>query len=241
MEQGLTNATTGQKNRYAIFCLCWQALAIRMKMKPNYHVHEEMYVEARQVGWEGWGGNERMSKATLVERFLDLYDGSKQVKLLELGCGEGHHCRAFNKLGFDVTGIDISPTAIAWAKEKAKATGLKGEYFTADLTLKSLKLSERYDVAIDGNCLHCIIGEDRTTFLDHVYSSLSDNGIFFVSSLCSKDESSYETHKNNAPYRHIASQNSLIRELEKAGLQALNVKVYERENSNHITVFAIKA
>ncbi|SUP19402.1 hypothetical protein NI392_17350 [Vibrio alginolyticus] len=64
-------------------------------MKPNYQVHEDMYVEARQAGWEGWGGNERMSKAVLVDRFLELCKRPKQGKLLELGCGEGHHCRAF--------------------------------------------------------------------------------------------------------------------------------------------------
>ncbi|EOV1955241.1 class I SAM-dependent methyltransferase [Vibrio parahaemolyticus] len=206
-------------------------------MKPNYQVHESMYVEARQAGWEGWGGNERMSKAVLVERFLDLCDRPKQGKLLELGCGEGHHCRAFQKLGFEVTGIDISPTAIAWAKEKAKATGIEGKYYTADLTVESFQLPERYDVVIDGNCLHCIIGADRAIFLDHVYRNLSESGVFFVSSLCSKDE----TYRDSSPYRHIASQSGLVIELEQAGFQVLNVRVYERDTSNHITVYAIKA
>lgn len=206
-------------------------------MKPNYQVHESMYVEARQAGWEGWGGNERMSKAVLVERFLDLCDRPKQGKLLELGCGEGHHCRAFQKLGFEVTGIDISPTAIAWAKEKAKATGIEGKYYTADLTVESFQLPERYDVVIDGNCLHCIIGADRAIFLDHVYRNLSESGVFFVSSLCSKDE----TYRDSSPYRHIASQSGLVIELEQAGFQVLNVRVYERDTSNHTTVYAIKA
>ncbi|EJG0780327.1 class I SAM-dependent methyltransferase [Vibrio parahaemolyticus] len=208
-----------------------------MNMKPNYQVHESMYVEARQAGWEGWGGNERMSKAVLVERFLDLCDRPKQGKLLELGCGEGHHCRAFQKLGFEVTGIDISPTAIAWAKEKAKATGIEGKYYTADLTVESFQLPERYDVVIDGNCLHCIIGADRAIFLDHVYRNLSESGVFFVSSLCSKDE----TYRDSSPYRHIASQSGLVIELEQAGFQVLNVRVYERDTSNHTTVYAIKA
>ncbi|HCE5105595.1 class I SAM-dependent methyltransferase [Vibrio parahaemolyticus] len=212
-----------------------------MNMKPNYQVHESMYVEARQAGWEGWGGNERMSKAVLVERFLELCDRPKQGKLLELGCGEGHHCRAFQKLGFEVTGIDISPTAIAWAKEKAKATGIEGKYYTADLTVESFQLPERYDVVIDGNCLHCIIGADRAIFLDHVYRNLSESGVFFVSSLCSKDENSYETYRDSSPYRHIASQSGLVIELEQAGFQVLNVRVYERDTSKHITLYAMKA
>ncbi|HIF6137264.1 class I SAM-dependent methyltransferase [Vibrio parahaemolyticus] len=209
-------------------------------MKPNYQAHEDMYVEARQAGWEGWGGNERMSKAVLVERFLEICERPKQGKLLELGCGEGHHCRAFQKLGFAVTGIDISPTAIQWAKEKARATGIEGNYYTADLTVESLELPGRYDVVIDGNCLHCIIGADRVIFLGHVYRSLSENGVFFVSSLCSKDENSYETYRDSSPYRHIVSQSDLVVELEQVGFQVLHVRVYERETSNHITVYAIK-
>ncbi|WP_242446615.1 hypothetical protein [Vibrio sp. T9] len=56
-------------------------------MKQDYQVHEDMYVEARQAGWKGWGGNERMSKAVLVERFLELFKRPVQGKLLELGCG----------------------------------------------------------------------------------------------------------------------------------------------------------
>ncbi len=34
-----------------------------MNMKANYHVHEDMYVQARKEGWEG---NERISQAILV-------------------------------------------------------------------------------------------------------------------------------------------------------------------------------
>ncbi|AEX24574.1 class I SAM-dependent methyltransferase [Vibrio sp. EJY3] len=209
-------------------------------MKPNYQVHESMYVEARQAGWEGWGGNERMSKAVLVERFLDLCDRPKQGKLLELGCGEGHHCRAFQKLGFEVTGIDNSPTAIVWAKEKAKATATQGKYYTADLTVEPVQLPGRYDVVIDDNCLHCIIGADRAIFLGHVYRNLFESGVFFVSSLCSKDENSYGTYRDSSPYRHIASQSGLVIELEQAGFQVLNIRVYERDTSNHITVYTIK-
>ncbi|TOH45879.1 SAM-dependent methyltransferase, partial [Vibrio parahaemolyticus] len=97
-----------------------------------------------------------------------------------------------------------------------------------------------YDVVIDGNCLHCIIGADRVIFLGHVYRSLSENGVFFVSSLCSKDENSYETYRDSSPYRHIVSQSDLVVELEQVGFQVLHVRVYERETSNHITVYAIK-
>ena len=213
----------------------------RKDMKTNYLVHEEMYVQARQAGWEGWGGNERMSKPILVERFLALEGCPTRGRLLELGCGEGHHCRAFYLHGFEVTGVDISETAIAWAREKAQLADIAGEYVVADLTAASLELTERYDVVIDGNCLHCIIGNDRTTFLNHVYRLLSENGVFFVSSLCSKDGNSHHTYKDGYTYRCIPSKENLVSELEEAGFEVRNVEVYERNASNHITVYAVKA
>ncbi len=210
-------------------------------MKTNYLIHEEMYVQARQAGWEGWGGNERIFKPMLVERFLALEGRPTQGKLLELGCGEGHHCRAFCQQGFEVTGVDISETAILWAKEKAQSEGVAGTYYVADLTAESLELTERYDVVIDGNCLHCIIRNDRTTFLNHVYRLLSEKGTFFVSSLCSKDANSYHTYKDGYAYRCIPSKESLVSELERAGFEVRKVQVYERDTSNHITVCAVKA
>ncbi|AGB09773.1 class I SAM-dependent methyltransferase [Vibrio parahaemolyticus] len=211
-----------------------------MNMKANYHVHEDMYVQARKEGWEGWGGNERISQAILVQRFIELEGAPTFGKLLEVGCGEGHHCRAFFKLGFEVTGIDISPTAISWAKEKARDTGNQGAFYVADLTEKTLEIPEIYDVVIDGNCLHCIIGEDRNTFLGHIYNSLVENGVFFVSSLCAKDRNSYEITKNDHVYRHVCSQQSLITELEQSGFRVVTAYVYEREEINHITIHAVK-
>ncbi len=55
-----------------------------MNMKANYHVHEDMYVQARKEGWEGWGGNERISQAILVQRFIELEGAPTFGKLLEV-------------------------------------------------------------------------------------------------------------------------------------------------------------
>lgn len=38
-------------------------------------------------------------------------------RMLDIGCGKGRHGRTLATLGFDVTGIDISPDSIKWAKQ----------------------------------------------------------------------------------------------------------------------------
>ncbi len=40
-----------------------------------------------------------------------------QAEILDLACGKGRHSRYLNELGFEVTGIDLSPKSIAFAKQ----------------------------------------------------------------------------------------------------------------------------
>ena len=199
-----------------------------------------MYVSTKQAGLDGWGGNKRLTKCELVSRFCKLVDIPIEGKLLELGCGEGHHCRALVEAGYNVTGIDISSTAISWAEEKAITTGIDSSFLTADLTDPLLKLPQKYHVIIDGNCLHCIIGDDRSVVLNHVFNSLEDHGAFFVSSLCSKDSNNHSIYKDNCHYRHISSAPNLVTELEHCGFKIVKTEIYERQTHDHITVHATK-
>jgi SAM-dependent methyltransferase len=49
-----------------------------------------------------------------LARFLDF---SPQNKILDLACGRGRHSVYLNSGGFDVTGIDLSPKNIAYARQ----------------------------------------------------------------------------------------------------------------------------
>lgn len=40
-----------------------------------------------------------------------------ESKILDLGCGKGRHAVYLNSIGYDVTGVDLSPQSIAFAKE----------------------------------------------------------------------------------------------------------------------------
>lgn len=39
------------------------------------------------------------------------------AKIMDLACGKGRHAKYLNKLGYDVTGVDLSPESIAYAKK----------------------------------------------------------------------------------------------------------------------------
>lgn len=54
-----------------------------------------------------------------------LDNGSVQpCRTVEFGCGLGNYTRYLSSRGFDVTGVDISPTAIGIAKENARKKGV---------------------------------------------------------------------------------------------------------------------
>ena len=41
----------------------------------------------------------------------------KDGKILDVACGKGRHAKYFNKLGFEVIGIDLSQKSIEFAKK----------------------------------------------------------------------------------------------------------------------------
>src|SRR5262249_46901366 len=88
-----------------------------------YELDEDVYRQVHEAG----GSLERDSEQ---QRYWDLmYRDFEALKadlphapanLIDLGCGEGYNAIHFAELGYRVTGIDISPTAIAIAREKSK-------------------------------------------------------------------------------------------------------------------------
>ena len=53
-----------------------------------------------------------------LEDFMNLLNAEKGNKILDLGCGPGHHSKIFSDYGFNVTGIDLSPEMIKIAKKE---------------------------------------------------------------------------------------------------------------------------
>jgi SAM-dependent methyltransferase len=85
--------------------------------------------------WEGmyssnhghvWSGR---PNAALVDAIADLTPGTA----LDLGCGEGGDVLHLARLGWQVTGVDVSDTAIARAAEHAAEAGVTAQFERHDL------------------------------------------------------------------------------------------------------------
>ena len=213
-------------------------------MKADYLVHDRQYIEARTKGWNGWGGNDRMAyEHQWVEHLFSYDEVPGMGNALELGCGKGHLARLLAEKGYRVLGVDISPAAIQWAEEKTVDAGLKVKYLALDLTQSGVLSGKAFDLIVDGNCLHCIIDQDRQTFLANVHRLLKADGIFFVYSKCSLSAKDEVVEFEGKPYRYVSSQENLHRELEVAGFEIKQSVFHQRGEGGahgHCTIHLTK-
>ncbi len=201
-------------------------------------LYDARYLLAIENGYDCWGGNDRFSKKlNQIENLMNSDFIPYSGKVLELGCGEGVLCREFYKKSYSVTGVDISKIAIDWANQKNELQGMKIKYIHSDLSKPDISLNDLFDLIIDGNCFHCIIGTDRQNFLKNIYHMLSSSGILFISSLLSHDALNHTTTVDGAPYRFIPTEEFLTAEIKNSGFNIIDKVVHQRDRFNHIELF----
>jgi SAM-dependent methyltransferase len=96
---------------------------------------------------------------------------------LDIGCGAGWFTRAFQKAGYRMTGMDISPEMLDKAQANALQAGLRGEYILGDIALT--KLPARFDFATAINdCVNYIPKTKLKKAFKNVYGALKKGGVF---------------------------------------------------------------
>jgi methyl halide transferase len=101
----------------------------------------------------------------------------RPCRVVELGCGSGTDAVYLAGKGFDVTGIDIAPTALRLAQEKALKADVRVRWLLADvLALPSL---EPFDFIYDRGCYHELRAGNLPAYLEAV-RRLSRSGTRFL-------------------------------------------------------------
>lgn len=112
-------------------------------------------------------------------------------RALELGCGPGRNALYLAAHGFDVDAVDLSPTALAWARERAEDAGRTsrlrfhhGDVFTltgvrpAGPGSEAAALTGPYDLVYDSGCFHHLPPHRRITYLTLLDRVLAPGGRF---------------------------------------------------------------
>ena len=108
----------------------------------------------------------------------------KSLKLLDVGCGTGRHSIELTKRGYSVTGIDLSDSMLAKAREKAEKQNLKIDFLKHDA--RNLPFENEFDVALmlcEGAFPLMETDEMNYEILRNVTKSLKIHGKFIFTTL----------------------------------------------------------
>ena len=85
------------------------------------------------------------------DALIELVKSSKvkPCKTIDLGCGAGNYAVYLASIGFEVIGVDISPTAIKLSKENAKRKGVKSSFIVADVLGNLDEVAETFELEVD--------------------------------------------------------------------------------------------
>ncbi len=181
-----------------------------MHVTADYFSHDAEYRRRKAAGRSGWDTGESLQLTfNRLDNFIADLPATSEPALLELGCGAGDLGLRFADQGWRVFGVDISPTAIAWAEEKAAAARLAAQFFIRDVTREMNLSIPPVDLVLDGHCLHCIIGADRQMFFRNARMALKAEGILHINTMCG-DPHHPEGRRQFDPFsRCIIGQNGI--------------------------------
>lgn len=101
------------------------------------------------------------------------YHGCKSV--LDMGCGTGYHVRKLAKLGFEVSGIDISEKNIQLARKKAEEEGTTPRFVVG--SYYKYRPSKNLDATLCLNWSFPVKDQEARRFLDNAFSLLRPKGL----------------------------------------------------------------
>ena len=117
-------------------------------------------------------------EADAIEKILTEFHSKRENTILDIGCGTGGHALILGERGYKVTGIDISPTMIKQAIEKAKSKRVKAEFLVQDMC--KIKLDQQFDCAICmfGGLGYILTYGELIQVFSNVKKHLVRNGLF---------------------------------------------------------------
>lgn len=128
----------------------------------------------KQTMW----GFEPTDSAILIKDFLL----EKNVKdILIPGIGYGRNAKVFIENGINVTGIEISKTAIGLAREN----GIDSEIFHGSVTDMPFD-NKLYDGIFSHALIHLLNGQERKKFIKDCYDQLKPNGYMIFTTVSKK-------------------------------------------------------
>ena len=142
-------------------------------------------------------------QAVILDRLFVENGFNQSAQILDCACGIGTQIIGLARLGYQVTGSDISEGELVEAKERAQANQVQIQFKNADFRALDEAFDEMFDIviAMDNALPHMLTKEDLASAVKSITNQLKENGIF-VASIRDYDELLQSKPPYSPPYIH---------------------------------------
>ncbi|MBO4210692.1 class I SAM-dependent methyltransferase [Micromonospora echinofusca] len=100
-------------------------------------------------------------------------------RVLDSGCGLGDNTIHLTGLGYDVLGVDGAPTAVEWARRRARAQGVPAQFAVADVTRLD-GYEDSFDSILDSGVYDCFDAELRRRYVAALHRAARPGARFIL-------------------------------------------------------------
>ncbi|NMH74229.1 class I SAM-dependent methyltransferase [Bacillus sp. RO2] len=147
-----------------------------------------------------------------------LENGLLPKRVLEIGCGPGRNAIYLAKMGCIVDAIDISESALNWARERAFSEKVDINFHHASLFDYKFELNT-YDFVYDSGMFHHLAPHRRLSYVETIKKALKKDGHFGLVCFNTKaaaETADWDVYKQGSMHRGIGySEERLMRIFSK--------------------------
>ncbi|PLX80025.1 MAG: class I SAM-dependent methyltransferase [Desulfuromonas sp.] len=127
--------------------------------------------------------SELVEQGRILDNLIRIHSSSQVHTVLDCTCGIGTQCIGLAKLGYQVTGTDISSKSVERSRHESSRFGVDVQFAVADLRELESIVQEKFDCVIscDNSLPALLTAEDVKAGLKQMYLRLKPGGISIIS------------------------------------------------------------
>jgi SAM-dependent methyltransferase len=157
---------------------------------------------------------------SVAHRLVAVFRAHGVQRIVEAGCGSGRDALLYAREGFEVTGTEISGSALRWVRERAQAEGLRITLLRDDLAETHLPPGS-FDAAVAMHVIHLQPAPVRQTMVSQLWRLTRDGGLIAMANY-STHEAGYATwDPYPEPNTRVDPKGKVVHFFDEADVRAL--------------------